>query len=237
MRRRAASTCVRDGTLTNGGVLYLKTTGVTVNTGWLDLATASGADAVTPDRNDHGSYGGSSAPTGWLICDGTAISRSAYSTLFGVLGTTYGVGDGSTTFNLPDLRGRVTAGWAASGGHGDVATLGANDSQALANRRPKHRTTNTLSLSDTIGINDPNHSHNTNIGGGGTTYTGQPAMIPGNALTHSDQSPPATINTSSASTGISKTGTVSMSGSIGTNNANDALDTPSYIVLNHIIKT
>ncbi len=51
------------------------------------------------------SYGGSSAPTGWLLCDGSAISRTTYADLFAVLGTTYGTGDGSTTFNIPDFRG------------------------------------------------------------------------------------------------------------------------------------
>lgn len=50
-------------------------------------------------------YGGGSAPTGWLLCDGSAVSRTTYSDLFAVVGTTYGVGDGSTTFNLPDARG------------------------------------------------------------------------------------------------------------------------------------
>lgn len=47
-------------------------------------------------------FGGSIAPTGWLICDGSAISRTTYAALFAVIGTKYGSGDGSTTFNLPD---------------------------------------------------------------------------------------------------------------------------------------
>ncbi len=46
-------------------------------------------------------YAGSSAPTGWAICDGSAISRSTFSSLFSLISTTYGAGDGSTTFNLP----------------------------------------------------------------------------------------------------------------------------------------
>jgi microcystin-dependent protein len=61
-------------------------------------------------------YGGSSAPTGFLLCDGSAVSRTTYSTLFGVIGTTFGSGDGSTTFNVPDLRGRVVAGKDDMGG-------------------------------------------------------------------------------------------------------------------------
>lgn len=56
-------------------------------------------------------WGTTSAPTGWLLCDGSAVSRSTYSDLFGVIGETYGVGDGSTTFNLPDLQGNVPVGY------------------------------------------------------------------------------------------------------------------------------
>lgn len=54
-------------------------------------------------------------PSKYLLCDGTAISRTTYAQLFGILGTTYGVGDGSTTFNLPDLRQKFPIGKAASG--------------------------------------------------------------------------------------------------------------------------
>lgn len=52
----------------------------------------------------------SDAPSGWLLCNGTAVSRTTYTDLFVALGTTYGAGDGSTTFNLPNLKGRVIVG-------------------------------------------------------------------------------------------------------------------------------
>ena len=52
-------------------------------------------------------YCGTTAPSGWLFCDGSAISRTTYAALFGVIGTTYGTGDGSTTFNLPNMQGKV----------------------------------------------------------------------------------------------------------------------------------
>ena len=61
-------------------------------------------------------YAGSSAPTGYLLYDGAAISRTTYSALFGLVGTTYGSGDDSSTFNIPDLRGRVIAGQDDMGG-------------------------------------------------------------------------------------------------------------------------
>lgn len=53
----------------------------------------------------------STAPAGWLKCDGAVVSRSAYPALFAVVGTTFGAGDGSTTFGLPDLRGEFIRGW------------------------------------------------------------------------------------------------------------------------------
>jgi microcystin-dependent protein len=126
----------RDGTDTNGGLLYLKSTGITINTGWLNLATASGAEAAIP-TGTLSQFAGAAAPTGWLICDGSAISRSTYATLFAVVGTTYGSGDGSTTFNLPDLRGRVAVGYAAAG-KTQVATLGNNDGLAENLRNISH---------------------------------------------------------------------------------------------------
>lgn len=61
-------------------------------------------------------YGGSAAPTGYLMCYGQAVSRTTYSTLFTAISTSFGAGDGSTTFNVPDLRGRVVAGIDNMGG-------------------------------------------------------------------------------------------------------------------------
>src|SRR5690606_10883022 len=55
-------------------------------------------------------YAGAAEPAGWLFCDGRAVSRTTYAALFAVIGTTYGAGDGSTTFNLPNLKGRVPVG-------------------------------------------------------------------------------------------------------------------------------
>jgi len=61
-------------------------------------------------------FGGSAAPTGWLLCYGQAVSRTTYADLFTAIGTTFGIGDGSTTFNVPDLRGRVGVGLDNMGG-------------------------------------------------------------------------------------------------------------------------
>ena len=72
--------------------------------------------AVSAPAGTVNPYAGSTAPTGWLLSYGQAVSRSTYANLFAVIGTTYGSGDGSTTFNLPDMRGRVGAGLDNMGG-------------------------------------------------------------------------------------------------------------------------
>lgn len=56
-------------------------------------------------------YGGSTAPTGWFEANGAAVSRTTYAALYAIIGTSFGNGDGSTTFNLPDLRGEFIRGW------------------------------------------------------------------------------------------------------------------------------
>lgn len=70
-------------------------------------------------------YAGAVAPDGWLLCQGQAVSRTTYAQLFSVIGTTYGSGDGSTTFNLPDMRGRVAVGsdanWGCAAKRGETA--------------------------------------------------------------------------------------------------------------------
>lgn len=71
-------------------------------------------------------YSPSSPPSGWLECNGQAVSRTTYADLFGVIGSIYGNGDGSTTFNVPDFRGHVPVGfWGGSGdGDGDYVNVG-----------------------------------------------------------------------------------------------------------------
>ena len=70
-------------------------------------------------------FAGATTPEGWLLCDGSAVSRTDYANLFSVIGTTYGDGDGSTTFNVPDLvdkfvEGSATAGTVKSAGLPDI---------------------------------------------------------------------------------------------------------------------
>ena len=120
------------------------------------------AAAVTQSLVPTGSYfpfAGSSAPAGYLIADGAAVSRTTYSDLFTAIGTTYGVGNGSTTFNLPNLKGRIPAGRDTAQTEFDVLgeTGGAK--------------THTLSIGEI-----PSHAHNVGYSMGATTGTG--AAIP-----------------------------------------------------------
>lgn len=75
-------------------------------------------------------YGGATAPTGYLLCDGTAVSRTTYAALFAITSTLYGVGDSSTTFNVPDMRGRVAVGKNAAT-FGTQGATGGEETHAL----------------------------------------------------------------------------------------------------------
>jgi microcystin-dependent protein len=68
-------------------------------------------------------YAGTAVPSGWLPCAGQTVSRTTYAALFGAIGTTWGAGNGTTTFNVPDLRGRVTAGPDIMEASGDAGRL------------------------------------------------------------------------------------------------------------------
>ncbi|HEX7099342.1 MAG TPA: tail fiber protein [Acidimicrobiia bacterium] len=69
-------------------------------------------------------YGGDEAPNGWILCDGRAVSRTQYSNLFDKIGTRFGSGDGSTTFNVPNLQRRFPVGKASSGAASTVGSTG-----------------------------------------------------------------------------------------------------------------
>ena len=78
-------------------------------------------------------YSKNTPPTGWLECNGAAISRTTYSDLFAVTGTVFGVGNGSTTFNIPDLRGYFPRGWDNGRGVDSGRAFGSTQTDALQN--------------------------------------------------------------------------------------------------------
>lgn len=81
-------------------------------------------------------FAGANVPAGWLVANGDDVSRTQYPALFAAIGTTYGEGNGSTTFKLPDLRGRVVVG---KGNNADVDSLTDTDNLAVESRKVTHR--------------------------------------------------------------------------------------------------
>ena len=94
------------------------------------------------------------APSGYLKCNGAAVSRTTYSDLFLIIGTTHGEGDGSTTFNVPDLRGEFVRGW--DDGRGVDSGRSFASSQSDQNKQHNHTLTDP---GHNHGINDPGHIH------------------------------------------------------------------------------
>jgi microcystin-dependent protein len=95
------------------------------------LITAIKAIALAPGTVEM--FAGSSAPNYWLLCDGAAISRTTYAALFTAIGTTWGAGNGTTTFNLPDMRGRAPIGVGTGSGltARSLAAIGGEEAHAL----------------------------------------------------------------------------------------------------------
>jgi phage-related tail fiber protein len=113
------------GTVTGisaGGLPEGTVTETTLSTSAIQLVAPAGAVAFVCQN---------SAPTGWLKANGAQVSRTAYAALFAALGTTFGAGDGSTTFNLPDLRGEFPRGWDDGRGIDSGRAFGAAQSQAI----------------------------------------------------------------------------------------------------------
>lgn len=152
-------------------------------------------------------FGGSTVPTDWLLCYGQAISRTTYATLFAVVSTTYGAGNGTTTFNLPDLRGRIP------GGKDDMGGTAAS------------RLTTAGS-----GVNGASLG----AAGGAQTHTLSTAQIPTHAHGYVGGSNAAGSGTVGAA-GQSANGYVMNTLNAGSDQAHN--NTQPTIVLNYIIKT
>lgn len=166
-------------------------------------------------------------PRGWLWCAGQAVSRSDYSALFTAIGTTWGAGNGTTTFNVPDFRGRVPVGLDNMGGS-DASRISA--SNTLGGTGGSNTITQamlpnaSLSVSGSVTINDPGHTHGTTaqeIGGG--------TEAPGTGITIAYQ----TASIFSATTGI----TASLSGATASLGGSGSEHLPPYALVHILIKT
>jgi len=152
------------------------------------------------------------APSGFLLCTGTAVSRTTYASLFAIVGTTFGVGDGSTTFNLPNYTNRMPYGTTvgATGGTADAVVVSHNHSFT----------------GSALGSHD--HTmlfHQSSKSGNATPY-----MLSNPSLGENFQGD-LTLTTSSSSAGT-PSGTISTEGVSGTN-----ANLPPYLGINFIIKT
>jgi len=163
-------------------------------------------------------YWGTSAPALWIFAYGQAISRTTYAALFAVMGTTYGTGDGSTTFNVPDMRGRTAIGKDNMGG--TPANRVTNAVSGIAGTTLGAVGGDQHAQADSITINDPSHQHAILNGG---AYVGSGGAAP-NVTSGSSFGNLAT-STNTAVTGI--TASSSLTGA--------SQNMPPGIICNYII--
>jgi microcystin-dependent protein len=174
-------------------------------------------------------YAGSVAPSGWLVCDGSAVSRTVYAALFAVVGVAYGAGDGSTTFNLPDVADRFPVG---AGGKWPRGQQGGVTKITTAHL-PAH--THTINHSHPAGqtTSDGLHDHQTNHNNvdGSSTSTFRTADATGRVV---DANLTLTGGAHSHSVTVPAL-TNGVSGSTGAPTPSDYV--PPYSALTFIIKT
>ena len=184
-------------------------------------------------------FAGSTAPNGWLVCDGSTVSRSAYSDLFKIIGTTYGAGNSNNTFTLPDMRGRTPIGVGTGSGLTTRTlggTVGTETETLTSSQIPAHSHPNTVSGGSTGSMStNASHTHTgfsspllKYVGSGGNR-----ADLTGGVAWVGTDSSPTTVNTQN--TDHTHTFTPSIS------NANAGSDSrhatiPPCLVVNYIIK-
>ncbi len=155
-------------------------------------------------------YGASVAPSGYVLCNGTAYNRTGtYADLFGVIGTKYGVGDGSSTFNVPDTRGRFLAGWDAGTSVLTSVTVSMITGATIGN------TGGTQAVALAV-AQIPSHQHEMWVSGSGDE--GSDSGVPGFDLS-SDYEAQSTVSTGSTGGGGSHS------------------NIPPSLIINYIIKT
>ena len=211
-----------------------------------DIVNRSEVGAIKP-------WTKTTAPAGYVLCDGAAISRTDYADLFTVISTTYGAGNGSTTFNVPDLKGKLPQGY-ESGNYAMAGTGGANTvTVAVTNNQAVSAVTSTATSTQSVTVTGnidntsvteaqlASHSHTALTGDG---FKSNIQATPGSRVTS------LTGNTGNAGSGTGHnhghnlsgtlTGNVSVTNSGGTLSGTvTAAGTNSfspYVVVNYIIK-
>lgn len=188
---------------------------------WLQISSSA---TVTTPAGIISQFAGASAPGCYLLCQGQAVSRTTYAALFQVIGTTYGSGNGTTTFNLPDLRTRVPVGLNSTGTFNALNNKGGTETHTITiAQMPSHNHSGYTNN----GTNDGSHTHTASTtgysyNGGGTNNGSFSSGTPWNL-----QSVSTTVNsTNSAHRHV-----------IGSQGSGSAIPiVQPYIVLNYIIK-
>ena len=204
-----------------------------------DIVNRSEVGAIKP-------WTKTTAPDGYLLCNGAAVSRSTYADLFAVISTTYGSGDGSTTFNVPQLQGKMPQGYdgntynlAGTGGANTVTVAVTNNQAATSTSTQSVSITGNIATTSLTTAQLASHSHNINPrlfdgqqGNAGRVST--PGGNPGN---------PQTIANAGSGTGHNHSHTLSgtLTGNIttsltGTVTAAGTNSFSPYVVVNYIIK-
>lgn len=192
-------------------------------------------------------YAGSASPAGWLLCNGATISRADYAALFTAIGTAFGSGDGSTTFNLPDFRGRVPVGLDNMGGSSaNRITASQADTLGGSGGAQSQVPAGSVSVSGTVGsttlslAQTPSHSHYVvDMGhpGAGSLGTNQVMTdsVGSNTLMRANTATPAPDSGQSNTQGSSSSHNHSFSGS-GSLSGNTLDVTQPWLAVNYIIK-
>jgi len=176
------------------------------------------------------------APSGYLKCDGSAVSRTTYAALFTIIGTTWGAGDGSSTFELPDLRGEFVRGWDDSRGVDSGRSFAS--SQGDNNKQHNHTASST--------ITDPGHFHyvaNASAPNGSSNRlfekAGQDLRFAASGFVGNDsrQDYTGASTTGAADTGRSEVKTTGISASVTVNNSAAGEARPRNIAMMYVIKT
>lgn len=172
-------------------------------------------------------------PANWLQCDGTALSRTTYGILFSLLGTTWGIGNGTTTFNIPDIRGRVTiaSGQGAGLSNRLLGLLGGLESEALTiaqmpahthtgSTAPAHGHPGSAGIDHVHYMNNLAHSHHVSILGMMHPFASQSGSATGVAQINPGGAPPAGDSIVDASTTAGHPADVALAGTFQSTGSN-----------------
>jgi len=160
-------------------------------------------------------------PSGYLECNGAAVSRSTYSVLFAVIGTAYGTGNGSSTFNLPDLRGEFVRGFDNGRGVDNGRSIASSQSSQFGQHN------HNVSASSSSSVTDPGHQHSMSVGFFNSVNSG-------GALSFKDAGTSNRINTATTGISVSTSTSISQSNRGGTSNSSETR--PRSIAMMYVIK-